>query len=174
MASVLPDIPLVCLLRNPVDRAVSSYFNQVRIGKEHLSLEDALAQEAERIGGEEAKLQENEQHSEFRHKYYSYQARGLYARQLKRWVRFYPATRLRVWQAETFFEDPATVFAEVLQYLDLPPWRPEKFKVFNSRENRDTIDPALQRRLSEFYAPHNEELYQLLGRRFDWDRPAAG
>jgi hypothetical protein len=173
MAGVLPDIRLICLLRNPVERAVSSYFNNVRIGKETLPLEEALARERERMEGEEERLEHDERHSEFRHKYYSYQSRGLYAHQLRRWFQHYPAERLRVWQAEAFFDDPARVFAEVLEYLDLSPWRPAKFKVFNSRENRDAIDPALQARLAQYFLPHNEELYQLLGRRFDWDSPPA-
>lgn len=171
-ASLLPDAKLICLLRNPVDRAVSSYYNQVRIGKEHLPLDEALARETSRMAGEEDKLLEDPRHSEFRHKYYSYQSRGLYAQQLRRWLQHYPASRLRVWSAEQFFESPGEVFDEVIRYLELPPWRPAEFRVFNSRNNREPIDPELRRRLAEYFRPYNQELYDLLGRRFDWDTAA--
>jgi hypothetical protein len=171
-AQLLPNVKLICLLRNPVDRAVSSYYNQVRIGKENLPLEEALARESSRIAGEEERLQRDPRHSEFSHKYYSYQSRGLYAQQLRRWLQHYPASQLRVWPAEKFFVSPAEVFDEIVRYLELPAWRPAEFRVFNSRESRDAIDPELRRRLCEYFRPYNQELYELLGRRFDWDQAA--
>jgi hypothetical protein len=124
------------------------------------------------MAGEEDKLVQDPHHSEFHHKYYSYQSRGLYVQQLRRWLQHYPASQLAVWPAETFFESPGQVFDEVVRYLGLPAWRPAEFRVFNSRENREPIDPELRRRLAEYFRPYNQELYELLGRRFDWDSAA--
>jgi hypothetical protein len=44
-----PDMRVVILLRNPVDRAHSAYMHLVRLGRETLSFEDGLDAEAQRI-----------------------------------------------------------------------------------------------------------------------------
>ena len=41
-------IPIIIVLRNPIDRAYSNYLNHVRSGWEKLSFEDALNEEEER------------------------------------------------------------------------------------------------------------------------------
>lgn len=46
---LLGDIPIIIILRNPVDRAYSSYMHLVRDNREHLSFEDGLKKEKERI-----------------------------------------------------------------------------------------------------------------------------
>ncbi|MFM6205694.1 sulfotransferase domain-containing protein, partial [Planktothrix sp.] len=47
-----PNTRLIVLLRNPVDRAISHYYWEVKLGYEPLSLEEAIAQEPERLQGE--------------------------------------------------------------------------------------------------------------------------
>ena len=31
------------------------------------------------------------------------------------------------------------------------------------------MDPDLRKKLGEYFRPHNERLYELIGRKFDWD-----
>lgn len=45
----LGDIPVIIILRNPIERAYSAYNNLVRDGREYLSFEDAVDNEANRI-----------------------------------------------------------------------------------------------------------------------------
>ena len=47
--NVFPDAKIMMILRNPVDRAYSQYWNHVRDGNEQLSFEKALRDEPERI-----------------------------------------------------------------------------------------------------------------------------
>ena len=44
--ALLPQVKLVVMLRDPVERALSQYFHSVRLGLEPLALEQALAAEA--------------------------------------------------------------------------------------------------------------------------------
>ena len=48
----LPEVKLIVLLRNPVERAYSQYWHEVRLGYEPLSFEEAIAREPERLAGE--------------------------------------------------------------------------------------------------------------------------
>ena len=52
VAAMLPDVRLIAILRDPVDRAYSHYQLSVREGRESLPFEQALAAEPERIAGE--------------------------------------------------------------------------------------------------------------------------
>lgn len=47
--SRLGDVPIIIMLRNPIDRAFSAYLNLVRDGREALTFEQALTEEPQRI-----------------------------------------------------------------------------------------------------------------------------
>lgn len=168
----LTGIKLICMLRNPVDRAISSYFNQVRLGIEKLpSFEEALAAEDERIRGHEERLSADPAYSSFEHKYFSYFKRGCYAEQLERWYEFFPKEQILVLQSEPFFSDPAPAYRDVLRFIGLPESEPPAYKVFNAGGEYDKMTPGLRQVLLEKYQPHNERLFSLIGRRFDeWNR----
>ncbi|MFM9007570.1 MAG: sulfotransferase domain-containing protein [Bacteroidota bacterium] len=173
VAAELPKVKLICMLRNPVDRAISSYQNQVRLGIESLtSFEEALAAEDERILGHEERLEREPEYSSFEHKYFSYFHRGCYAIQLKRWMDAFPSHQFLVIRSESFFADPRREFMRVLRFLELPDADPQGgYKVYNAGGEYDAMTPRLRGELLERYRPHNEELFRLIGERFtDWDR----
>jgi len=85
-----PETRLIVLLRNPVDRAISHYYWQVKLGYESLSLEDAIHTEPQRLAGELEKISENPTYYSFHHQHYSYLSRGMYAEQLQRWMKLFP------------------------------------------------------------------------------------
>ena len=58
IATALPKVKLVVLLRDPVDRALSQYFHSKRLGLESLDLEEALIAEPRRLSDAEAALKE--------------------------------------------------------------------------------------------------------------------
>ena len=70
-------------------------------------------------------------------------------------------------QSEKFYENPAPYFQEVVNFIGLNPWAPEKFKVFNAGGEYDKMSDTLRRKLLDYYQPHNEKLFQLIGKRFD-------
>lgn len=84
IADVLPNAKLIVVLRNPVDRAYSHYWHEVRMGYEHLSFEEAIAKESERTGREVHDLLRDEQYRSVEHQHFSYLNRGIYHQQLRR------------------------------------------------------------------------------------------
>ncbi|HEY9295730.1 MAG TPA: sulfotransferase domain-containing protein, partial [Phormidium sp.] len=83
---LFPQVKLIVLLRNPVERAISHYYHEVRLGFEDLGLEDAIAQEPARLEGETAKILADETYYSYNHQHYTYLSRGVYVEQLNNWM----------------------------------------------------------------------------------------
>jgi hypothetical protein len=167
--ALLPDIKLIALLRDPVERAYSHYNQRVRRGKEPLPFSEAVVREADRIAGELVRLQRDETYASRIHRYPSYLARGIYADQLAKWLRVFPREQLLILTSEDFFSDTPRVFSQVLEFIGLPSWAPPQFDAFNPGTYSD-MEPSMKRWLVEYFAPHNERLYQLVGRDLGWSR----
>lgn len=157
----LPDVRLIALLRNPIDRAISQYFHNLRKpGREPLSLADALNQEEARLRGADLRS------TAFRH--YSYQARGRYAEQLRRYFDLFDRRRLLILQSERFFRNPAEQLERVYDFLGLAQAAGPDLTPRNASNNTEAATPDIVALLRSSFAPLNDELFDLLGQRFDW------
>jgi hypothetical protein len=173
----LPRVKLIVMLRNPVDRAYSDYWWRKRWHSRHVktredlfpSFEDAIAMEEDgKIAREElAKMLGDETHPY--HKYYefSYLTRGVYVDQLKNVMNFVPRDRVMVIKSEAFFDNPSRVFQSVLEFLELPSWQPNEFEI-RKQGDYPKMDPSTRKRLTEYFEPYNQRLYDYFGVDFDW------
>jgi len=100
----LGDIPIVIILRNPVERAFSAYNNLVRDGREKLTFEDALEAEEERIKDNWDIM-------------WAYKYVGLYAKQVNEFMKMF--TRVRIIIFEEFIKDPSAEIKEILEFLNV-------------------------------------------------------
>jgi hypothetical protein len=163
----LPDAKLIVLLRNPADRAYSHYQHVRRRGWEPLDFEAALDAEPGRLAAEAQARTTETVFQGAAHRRFSYTARGLYADQLARYLEYFPRTSLLVLESESYSREPARVYSEVLDFLGLEPFEPPRHDELHGFDYEG--QPAHTReRLLEFFAPHNERLFALLGRRYDW------
>lgn len=167
-ARLLPEVKLIAVLRNPIDRAFSHYQHEVRDGRETLPFEEAIDQEGRRVDGEEDRLRNEPGYYSYAHHRYSYVRRGLYLEQLRRWTASYPRERLLVIQSEALFRDPAAIVARVQAFLGLSSHREESYRPFYQGNYDRQMPGELRRRLAALYEPHNLELYRWLGEEFDW------
>lgn len=171
---ITPNAKFIVLLRNPIDRAFSNYTMNVNSSleseRETLSFEKALEKEKERTKNEYEKMQKNKGCFSWNYYLYAYLAQGIYIDKIKIWTEIFPRKQLLILQSEKFFHDPAKKYLKVLDFLGIPEWNPKEFKIFKSGKYQEkNIDPKLRKKLSEFFRPHNEKLYEFLGERFDWD-----
>src|SRR5437016_5579333 len=81
-----PDVKLIVLLRNPVDRAYSHYYHEVRLEAEPLDFEAALDVEAERMEGQVERMRADPYYYSYNHQHFSYVSRGIYIHQLESWM----------------------------------------------------------------------------------------
>jgi hypothetical protein len=178
VAAILPDVRLVALLRDPVERAYSHYQMMSRTGREKLDFEEALAAEPERLEGIEELILEGgsdrlpgggRPHHHHRHR--AYFSRGLYAEQLERWLLHFAREQLLVLNTEDLNANPAETYARTLEFLGLREWKLKDFPEYNKKPY-STLDPKTRARLEQRYAEPNARLEELLGERFAWSSPS--
>jgi hypothetical protein len=169
VAAMCPSAKLIVLLRNPVDRAYSHYYHEIRWGFEVASsFEEAINMETDRMDGELDKLLADENYYSFSHHHHTYLTRGIYIDQLQNWLNYFPREQIFILSSEQFYEQTPAMFRNIVQFLDLPAWKPAKYKNYNQANNPD-IPPATRERLTEYFKPHNARLYEFLGERFEWE-----
>lgn len=164
---LIPEVRLIVLLRNPVDRAYSHYQHNRRHGREPLPFEEAVAREPERIGGERERMVQDPSYSSFSHQHFSYVDRGHYHRQLAVFLEYFERDQLLVLKSETFFEATAEVWREVLDFLRLDFLSLPERRAFNVGAYPD-IDGDVRDRLSDHFLPFNHQLALTWGEEFDW------
>jgi hypothetical protein len=162
----LPEVKLVAILRDPVERAFSAYKHEYARGFEHEDFETALALEDERLDGEIDRMREDPTYESFSHRHHSYRRRGLYVEQLERVLQFFPRTQLHVIYSEEFFAQPPAQYQHLLAFLGLQPFEPS-FGRYNTRPSAP-MPVATRRRLEDYYLPYNERLAKLLERPLRW------
>lgn len=103
---VLPGSRLIAILRNPVDRAYSHYWQKRSYGKEPLEFEEAVEAEPERLAqGGRSRTQ------------YSYLARGHYFEQLKRFEAHFPRTEIGMFLFEDMLDQPVETFRRICRFI---------------------------------------------------------
>lgn len=116
MSKVLPDARLIAILRDPVERAYSHYWLVRRRGDETRHFDEIvqaeLANQAE-TGGRDVGSDE--------HQWLSYLERGLYVRQLARWLEHFDRNQLLVLRTSDLRDQPDAVLSSVAEHLGQEP-----------------------------------------------------
>ena len=166
--ALLPNVKLIVLLRNPIDRALSNYQHIKRLKLEQEPFEKAIKLEEARINGEVDKIIQNPNYYSFTHKHFSYLTRGIYHKELEVWFKEFPASQICIFNSEQFYSDPASVLEKTLKFLNVDPWLPTNFKKFNSGGEYEPISEELRNELIRFYEPHNKKLFELINQEYNW------
>ncbi|QIN84368.1 sulfotransferase [Rubrobacter tropicus] len=105
--SYAPDVRLIAILRNPVERAFSHYSQMVRDGREPSeNFFEALKEEAARI--EEGWWPD-----------FHYTRMGLYYDQLRRYFDLFERDQIKVYLYDDFRADPVQVLRDAFEFLDV-------------------------------------------------------
>jgi hypothetical protein len=132
-------------------------------------VKDAIEQEKQRLPGELAKMLDDETYDSLYHRRHSYLARGIYADQLQVWMNLFPKEQFLILQSEAFYDDPASTMKRVFAFLELPAWEPTGYSKYNSYPY-PKMDAVMKHCLREYFAPHNQRLYEYLEVDFGWNR----
>jgi len=115
--SVLGNIKIILILRNPATRAVSLYWWMVREGYENApSFVDALELESTRLKTPQFRDSCPELFAD-----YLYFGSGLYSQQVSRFLETFGRENVRIYLFEEFVEDPITICRDIFNFLDVDP-----------------------------------------------------
>jgi hypothetical protein len=146
MAKCMPNLRLIALLRNPIDRALSQYRQQVRRGKEPRSFEALLGDELSSGEARESHVAVAPGSERPR----AILAEGRYGRILAEFLRHFPREQLLVQFTEDLEQRPLEVLEAILGFLGLPsgftpPNLDRRYHVGGSRERFPGLLPGLRR-----------------------------
>ena len=103
----IPDAKLIAILRNPIDRAYSSFMHLVREGSESCTkFDDALSLEDERIA------------KNWRFMWH-YTKVGFYFNQLKTYFDLFDTSHLRIYLYDDFSSSPTKLMQNIFQFLEV-------------------------------------------------------
>jgi hypothetical protein len=165
----LPEVLLIILFRNPIDRAYSHYHFELSKGVETLSFEGAIDREQQRLDQELEKMLADGTYRSFNHQHFSYLSRGHYADQLEAWRRLFTPDQMHIVISEGFFLDPERTLRNLAAFAGLPDRTLSRYPRYHSARY-PPMDPATRKRLIEHFKPHNLKLSEQLGRPLDWDQ----
>lgn len=150
-----PNIKLLILLRNPIDRAFAHWNMQRFKGRESLDFLEAIKEEPERA--RKTTPQETRR--------FAYVARGLYSTQLERVFEFFPPKQAKVFKFEEFQNSNRETLTSVFDFLGVPRISVPRNKDRNVVPYERDITPAEREYLQPIFADDIAKLERLLG----WD-----
>ena len=134
----LPNVKLLAILRNPVDRAYSAYTHALREWKEPAgSFQEALALEPERIRAGWGML-------------WHYTRAGLYHEQLSRYFKIFDPQQICVALYDDLISDPSALLRHIFNFLGVYP----------------DFEPDISSRPNVSGFPKNERLHNFMKRLF--------
>ena len=163
---LLPNIKLITILRNPIDRAYSEYQDLVSSESNSPSFETFIENEINTRRKDSSLI--TEENFEIFNQKNSYLLKGIYVDQLKIWAGLFPKEQIFTLSTENLNSEPITALESVFQYLNLPDY---KIKNIQHQKQKKYVPMNSQTRkiLIEFFKPHNERLFKFIGKKFDWD-----
>ena len=157
---VVPEVRMIVLLRDPVERALSQVFHARKRGFEKLKLEEALEAESSRLqSGDPESLQKH-----------SYVSRSRYLDQLNRYETLFPREQLLVLQSEQLFADPESIWNEILNFLRLEMTAlPKRMPRANAGDNQSlSVSPSMRIKLRKELAATALGVRERYGFGWDW------
>ena len=152
----VPKIKLIVMLRNPIARSYSNFC--CNYNKKNLNWQNFI--------------QNN----------HSLLAQGVYVDLLLRWFDYFDRKQFLIIKSEDFFEDSGKVLSKCFKFLNLPDmefgsykyWDPRKRHKYQNLHEHPKIPHEIEEWLGQFFASHNQRLYHLLGKDFEWENRVNG
>jgi len=165
-----PQLKIVLILRNPVERTHSQWrWDQAILARwqkdplwQHFpKFDDAVALELQslREGGGGFRT--------FSGTASGYLLESLYLPFIRTMIDTFGRDRIEFLGAEEFFAEPIATAQRVYRFLGLPDYDPVLVTERNSAPV-GSMSEATRQNLTEFFEPHNRRLYEFLGRDFGW------
>lgn len=155
----LPDLKLIIILREPVERTYSHYRMFARFQQEGRSLGMNLMPFSEMIDWEIAVIKSGSPSP------FVYPSR--YYETIRPWIETYGNDQVLVLFLSELLKQPARVMNQVFKYLGLPEFLQPEYGQYNVAPPT-SLPPEAAERLKAYFNPYNELLFQYLRRENHW------
>lgn len=165
IADLVPQVKLIAVLRDPVDRAISHYFHERRGNREHLTIDEALRAEEDRL----APILRSRDYKNEVFINHSYKARGRYGEQLERFFARFERENILIIDSDELFSRPGDVLRQIFGFVGVDEdFQVRNLKPLNVGSYRGDEEAKVREFLEEYFQPHNEFLYDLIERKLSW------
>tara|TARA_B100001971_G_scaffold205775_1_gene223680 strand:+ start:493 stop:1362 length:870 start_codon:yes stop_codon:yes gene_type:complete len=161
-----PDSKLIIVLRNPVDRTYSHYYLSTTSG-ETRTFEEVIEEDMNDIV---TWNDDSKDDNYFATKVENSKlARGFYAEQLPVWFELFSKNQILIISSEDLASNTKNIMNDIFQFLNLP-----KYEILNTKKvnvsKYSKMNSNTRKKLVTFFKPYNEQLYEFLNSKFDWDK----
>ncbi len=167
MKKLLPDIKIIVMLRNPVERAYSHF--QMERNKDletEADFEKAVQQEFKEIQQNEEDYPYHKKAQTKKRMVRSYIARGYYYEQLSKWLEHYPSGNFLILSSEDFFQRPYEILQKVYTFMGVRKIFPESLSVMNKGDYLK-LSETKTARLQSYFEEDQLKLRNMLKEVFD-------
>ena len=167
--NLLPKIKLIVILRNPIDKAYSTYQQQFRFGEYTTSFEDAINAEFRRIDLNKDFPELNSNNYDFENFVAQNIIRhGVYADYLETWLKIFDRKQILILNSDDLKKSTKETLRRVFNFLNVSNYDIKDTSQVNVGKY-PTINKITRKKLIEFFKPHNQRLNKLLDTEFDWN-----
>ena len=172
----IPNIKLVAIVREPVERVMSHFVHHVAEGKEKPDTFDARIKNLlDNRTNENEKIETTDL---FR--------QSAYIDRLHKWLQVFGRDRIHVVDGDNFVKYPASELIIVEKFLNISSYFTDDHFVYNSKKkfyclkksgcmgkdkgrSHPEMTEITRKRLQAYFKPLNEELFLALGQKFSWN-----
>ena len=162
-----PNMKIIVILRNPVDRAYSQYHLNVREKIEKRSFEDVIEENMNKLDKESRERHEIK--PQFLAEKNNYLKKGLYAQQLRHWLKIFPRKNILIMSTEEFESNQQTIYNKIFEFLNI-----SQFEIKNTEKmekgNYTSMESKTRNLLLDYFRSYNNELFKLIDKKFDWEK----
>lgn len=166
----IPNVKLIVMLRNPIKSCYSKYNHYRNEGLESSSFEDAIEMELRRI----SILKKNNELKNINPDFdnfvnYHYLRHGHYAEKLENWLAEFPREQILILTNDEFNSDMDNTLKQTFEFIGLSNFN-VKNKIAHNVGKYSSMKESTKDMLIDYFKPHNQKLYKLLGRDLNWEQ----
>lgn len=166
--NTIPEVKLIVILRNPIERVISHYFQAVRKNNEQRHIMLALLEE----DADEIYILNELKKNEFaipQNVHVLYKSRSRYAEQIERFFNLFPREQILFLSSKELLTMPNETLKKVYNFLQISnDFYLREVALWNVGTNKQEVPNEVISYLTNYFKPFNNDLYNLLGYEINW------
>jgi len=161
---------LIVILRNPIDKAYSTYNQQLHVNELTSSFEETIKAEFRRINLIKNHAEHQNHNPDFgNYVVHNIIRHGIYFNYLEKWFQIFSKEQIFVVDSNELENFTQQTLNKVFEFLDLPHHEIPNLSKINVGKY-SPMSESTRKSLVEFYGPYNAKLNSLLKTNYDWNK----